>query len=170
MLGLSLSIIFVIMPTMTLCCCQFAKKLHLYCCCCKQHIVGKFLDAFQGICEVVQVTYLQSHGNTSARPDHICDVECLILSRNLLLSWRQNINFYAISCPSFFHCFGNHVKLLLQTLKVRHKGMLVMDKLTFSCFKAWNWLSGWVSNDEELSLLTADLPTQTIKLVCDQYL
>ena len=51
--------------------------------------------------------------------------------------------------------------------------MLVMDKLTFSCFKAWNWLSGWVSNDEELSLLTADLPTQTyraIKLVCDQYL
>ena len=53
-------------------------------------------------------------------------------------------------------------KLLLQKLKVRCKGMPVVDKLTFSCLeKTRSRLSGLISNDEELSSLTADLPTQT---------
>ena len=31
--------------------------------------------------------------------------------------------------------------LLLQTLKVKYKGIPIMDKLTLSYFKAWSWLS-----------------------------
>ena len=53
------------------------------------------------------------------------------------------------------------VKRLLKKLKVRHKGMAIVDKLTFSCLeKMCSRLSGLISHEEELSSLTADLPTQ----------
>ena len=39
--------------------------------------------------------------------------------------------------------------------------MPIVDKLLSYLGKAWGVLSGLISNDEELSSLTADLPTQT---------
>ena len=48
-LGFSLSTIFVLIPTIALCCYQFARKIPFSCrCCCKQHILSMFMDAFQG--------------------------------------------------------------------------------------------------------------------------
>ena len=47
-LGLSLSTVFVLLPTMILFCYQFARKIPCCCYCCKQHILNMFLDTFQG--------------------------------------------------------------------------------------------------------------------------
>ena len=227
LVSLSFSIAFVIVPTMTLCCYQFAKKLHLDCCCCKQHIVSMFLDAFQGhykdgtdgtdgtydwrflsglypLLRVMAVYSAYRHKllpkHASIWPMHYYFVitvmvafvrpykrlihnftETLLLVLIMYVMWNassfQGISYsredrIKIALPQLIpHSFVTLVilfkviKLLLQTLKVKYKGIPIMDKLTFSCLKAWNWLSGWVSNDEELSLLTADLPTQIYRSI-----
>ena len=50
------------------------------------------------------------------------------------------------------------VKFLFQKLKVRYKGMPIVDKLLYCLGKAWSILSGLISSDEELSSLTVDFP------------
>ena len=46
--GFTLSTIFVFLPTIFLCCCQFTRKIPFRWCCGMQHVISTFMDAFQG--------------------------------------------------------------------------------------------------------------------------
>ena len=46
--GFTLSTIFVLLPTIFLCCYQFTRKIPIRWCCGMQHVIIIFMDAFQG--------------------------------------------------------------------------------------------------------------------------